>query len=85
MLITQLLDIPLAYVCAIIFGILSSIILNTQLNENFDFNFGLFTIIISFAAIFATDKASQRSTLLKSGIIVSLIGSLVVFMLAILG
>lgn len=85
MLITLLLDIPLAYVCAIIFGILSSIILNTQLNENFDFNFGLFTIIISFAAIFATDKASQRSTLLKSGIIVSLIGSLVVFMLAILG
>ncbi|SDX07493.1 HD family phosphohydrolase [Paenibacillus sp. PDC88] len=85
MLITLLLDIPLAYMCAIIFGILSSIILNTQLNENFDFNFGLFTIIISFAAIFATDKASQRSTLLKSGIIVSLIGSLVVFMLAILG
>lgn len=85
MLITLLLDIPLAYVCAIIFGILSSIILNTQLNENFDFNFGLFTIIISFAAIFATDKASQRSTLLKSGIIVSLIGSLVVFMLSILG
>ncbi|GAK39642.1 HDIG domain-containing protein [Paenibacillus urinalis] len=85
MLITLLLDIPLAYVCAIIFGILSSIILNTQLNENFDFNFGMFTIIISFAAIFATDKASQRSTLLKSGIIVSLIGSLVVFMLAILG
>ncbi|WP_211745485.1 HDIG domain-containing metalloprotein [Paenibacillus sp. Marseille-Q4541] len=85
MLITLLLDIPLAYISAIIFGILGSIILNTQQNENFDFNFGLFTVIVSFVAIFATDKASQRSTLLKSGIMVSLIGSLVVFMLSILG
>ncbi|MGG6309875.1 HD family phosphohydrolase [Paenibacillus macerans] len=79
MLITLLLDLPLAYICSILFSILASIILNTRQGEMFDFQFGFFAFVISFASIFAIHRASQRSTLLKAGIMICLFGSLSIF------
>ncbi|KWX89186.1 metal-dependent phosphohydrolase, partial [Paenibacillus riograndensis] len=84
MLITMLLDMSLAYFCSILFSILASIMLNVQQNTIFDFTFGFFALIVSYVAIFATHRAGQRSTLLKGGIMVSLIGSVTVFMLNVL-
>ncbi|MCL6605733.1 MAG: HDIG domain-containing protein [Paenibacillus sp.] len=84
MLVAMLLDITLAYFCSILFAILASIILNVQQNTIFDFTFGFFVLIVSYVAIFATHRAGQRSTLLKGGIMVSLFGTLTVFMLSLL-
>jgi cyclic-di-AMP phosphodiesterase PgpH len=85
MLVSMLLDMTLAYFCSILFAILSSIILNVQQNTVFDFTFGFFALVVSYVAIFATHRAGQRSTLLKGGIMVSLFGSLTVFILMLLG
>ncbi|MGZ7442455.1 HD family phosphohydrolase [Paenibacillus sp. TH7-28] len=85
MLITLLLEVPLAYICSILFGVLASIILNVHQGEIFDFKFGFFALVISFASIFAIHRASQRSTLLKAGIMICLFGSFAVFSLTLLG
>lgn len=85
MLVAMLLDMTLAYFCSILFAILASIILNFQQNSVFDFTFGFFALVVSYVAIFATHRAGQRSTLLKGGIMVSLFGSVTVFMLTLLG
>lgn len=84
MLITLLIDIPLAYISSIVLGILASIILNSHQGQIFDFYFGFFAVIISFVSIFSIHRASQRSTILKAGIMVCLFGSLSVFTLVLL-
>lgn len=76
--VTLLLDVPLAYFSTIIFSILASVILNVDKAEMFDFRFGFFAAVTSCAAIFAIHRASQRSTLLKGGMMVSLFGLLTV-------
>jgi putative nucleotidyltransferase with HDIG domain len=76
MLITLLLDMHLAMISSILFAIMGSIILNTSQNQLFDFQFGFVMIVVSFAAMFSIHRASQRSTILKAGIMVSLFGSL---------
>ncbi len=76
MLITLLLDMHLAMISSILFAIMGSIILNTGQNQLFDFQFGFVMIVVSFAAMFSIHRASQRSTILKAGIMVSLFGSL---------
>ncbi|OAB33952.1 HD family phosphohydrolase [Paenibacillus glacialis] len=83
-LVSLLMDVSLAFFCAMIFSILSSVILNVNQGQIFDFHFGFFTMIVSYVAISAIHKASQRSTLLKGGIMVSLFGSIAVFMLILL-
>ncbi|MDT3426557.1 putative nucleotidyltransferase with HDIG domain [Paenibacillus forsythiae] len=85
MLVALLLDITLAYFCAILFAVLASVILNVQQNTIFDFNYGFFALVVSYVAVFATHRAGQRTTLLKGGIMVCLFGSLAVFMLNLLG
>ena len=84
MLITLLIDLPLAYMCAVVLSILASIILNTHQGTIFDFHFGFFALVTSYAAIFAIHRASQRSTILKAGIMVCIFGSLTVLMLGML-
>lgn len=76
MLITLLLDMHLAIISSFIFTIIGSIILNTSSSQMFDFKYGFFIIVVSLAAIFSIHRASQRSTILKAGIMVSLFGSL---------
>ncbi|MFD2412194.1 HDIG domain-containing metalloprotein [Paenibacillus rhizoplanae] len=84
MLISMLLDMTLAYFCSILFSVLASILLNVQQNTIFDFTFGFFALIVSYVAIFSTHRAGQRSTLLKGGIMVSLLGCLTVAILTML-
>lgn len=84
MLITLLLDIHLAMISSIIFSIMGSIILNTGQNQIFDFQYGFVIIVVSFAAIFSIHRASQRSTILKAGIMVSLFGTLTVMSILLL-
>ncbi|MBP1999169.1 putative nucleotidyltransferase with HDIG domain [Paenibacillus shirakamiensis] len=84
MLITLLIDIPLAYFSSIVLGIIASIVLNTHQGQVFDFYFGFFAMVISFVSIFAIHRASQRSTILKAGFMVCLFGALSVFTLVLL-
>lgn len=84
MLITLLLDLPLAYICAIILSIIVGIILNTNQGTLFDFNFGFFALVTCHAAIFAIHRASQRSSILRAGIMVCIFGSLTVLMMSML-
>jgi uncharacterized domain HDIG len=81
MLITLLLDVHLALISSVLFAISGSIILNTQTGQIFDFRYGFVIIVVSLAAIFSIHRASQRSTILKAGIMVSLFGSLAVLSL----
>ncbi|REE93042.1 hypothetical protein A8990_102128 [Paenibacillus taihuensis] len=85
MLIVLLLDIQLAVVSSFLFAIMGSVIFNMESGRLFDFNFGFTTAVISFAAIFAIHRASQRSTILKAGIMVSLFGSASVLAILLLG
>lgn len=82
MLITLLLDRSLAFVSALIFSVLSSIILNVHQNQIFDYNFGFFAIVVSLTAIFTIHRVSQRSALFKGAIMCCIFGSLTVFALA---
>ncbi|GAA0854606.1 cyclic-di-AMP phosphodiesterase PgpH [Bifidobacterium pullorum subsp. gallinarum] len=79
-LVTLLLETSLAYFSVIIFSIMASVILNVR-GELFDFQFGLFAAVTSCVAIFSIHRASQRSTMLKGGIMASLFGALIVFIM----
>ncbi|WP_336787011.1 HD family phosphohydrolase [Paenibacillus sp. MMO-177] len=81
MLITLLLDVHLALISSVLFALCGSIILNTQTSQIFDYQYGFVIIVVSLAAIFSIHRASQRSTILKAGIMVSLFGSLAVLSL----
>ncbi|MBB3109004.1 hypothetical protein FHS18_001056 [Paenibacillus phyllosphaerae] len=85
MLIAILLDAQLAIMSTFLFAIAASVIFNNQSNTIFDFNFGLVTAVVSFAAIFAIHRAGQRSTILKAGIMASLFGSATVLSIMMLG
>ncbi|BBH21277.1 cyclic-di-AMP phosphodiesterase PgpH [Paenibacillus baekrokdamisoli] len=85
MLIVLLLDVQLAVVSTFLFAITGSIIFNVDSNRIFDFNYGFLTSVVSFAAIFAIHRASQRSTILKAGIMVSLFGMISVLAIMLLG
>lgn len=82
-LVTLLLETSLAYFSVIIFSIMASVILNVQ-GELFDFKFGLFAAVTSCVAILSIHRASQRSTMLKGGIMASLFGALIVFIMLLL-
>ncbi|WP_424766228.1 HD family phosphohydrolase [Paenibacillus sp. sgz302251] len=84
MLITLLLDMHLAMISSILFSIIGSIILNTGQLQLFDYKYGFVIIVVSFAAMFSIHRASQRSTILKAGIMVSLFGSLAVITILLL-
>ncbi|ALS27301.1 7TM receptor with intracellular metal dependent phosphohydrolase [Paenibacillus sp. 32O-W] len=85
MLITLLLDIHLAFVSSILFAIIGSVIFSLRQDQLFDFHYGFFIVVVSFSAIFAIHRASQRSTILKAGIIASLFGVISVIVLQLLG
>lgn len=72
MLIALLLDTRLALFTSILTSVLASIILNNQSDSIFDFRYGLVTLVMCITAVLSLHKASQRSTILKAGILVSL-------------
>ncbi|MNI26808.1 7TM receptor with intracellular HD hydrolase [compost metagenome] len=75
-LIVILLDAQLAIISSILFSITSSIIFNLEIDQLFDFRYGLVTLVICFASIFTIQRASQRSTILKAGIMIALFSML---------
>jgi len=78
MLIVILLDVPLGYVASVLFAILASILFDMEHTQPFDFRYGFVTLVVCFASIFATQKASQRSSILKAGAVVSFFGVIAV-------
>lgn len=83
-LIAILLQTQLAYIASLLFGIASSIIFNTGSDQLFDLRYGLVAFFACFAAVFALGQASQRSTILKAGIMSALAGSAAIVALALL-
>jgi len=81
MLITLLLDMHLGLVSALLFTMFSSIILNVGQQSVFDFRYGFIAAVVSFTAVLAIHRASQRSSILKAGIMISLFGSVAVLAL----
>jgi cyclic-di-AMP phosphodiesterase PgpH len=81
MLVTLLLDVNLGLLSSFLFSMLASIILNVEQVHIFDFHYGFVAAVVSFTAVLAIHKASQRSSILKAGIMVSLFGSVAVLAL----
>ncbi len=81
MLVTLLLDMHLGLVSSLLFTLLASVILNVEQKFMFDFHYGFVAAVVSFTAVLAIHKASQRSSILKAGIMVSLFGSVAVLAL----
>jgi putative nucleotidyltransferase with HDIG domain len=81
MMVTLLLDMHLGLVSSLLFTLLGSIILNVEQEHIFDFHYGFVAAVVSFTAVLAIHRASQRSSILKAGIMVSLFGSVAVLAL----
>jgi len=81
MLVTLLLDLHLGLVSSFLFTLIASLILNVEQEHIFDFHYGFVAAVVSFTAVLAIHKASQRSSILKAGIMVSLFGSVAVLAL----
>ncbi|MFD2612749.1 HD family phosphohydrolase [Paenibacillus gansuensis] len=75
MLITLLLDVPLAFLSSVLFSTGAAIIFNQTGDTLFDYRYGFVALMVCFSAIFALHRASQRSTILKAGVMVCLVGS----------
>ncbi len=81
MMVTLLLDMHLGLVSSFLFTLLASIILNVEQKHIFDFHYGFVAAVVGFTAVLAIHRASQRSSILKAGIMVSLFGSVAVLAL----
>jgi putative nucleotidyltransferase with HDIG domain len=75
-LITILLDARIAFLSSLIFSIVASIILNVNDELLFDYRYGFVAAVVCLVSIFAIHKASQRSTILRAGIMISTFASL---------
>lgn len=85
MLITILLDSRLAFISSVIFSMLASVMFKSPLSSSlFDFRFGFVAAVVCFVSVFVIHKASQRATILKSGLAVSLFAGLSVAALILL-
>ena len=84
MLISILLSPSLAFMAAVHFALLSSIIYNMDSEMLFDPRFGFVTLVAGFAAIMSIQRANMRSSILKAGIMVSLFGTVAVVSLIML-
>ncbi|MEX2414703.1 MAG: HDIG domain-containing metalloprotein [Paenibacillaceae bacterium] len=69
-LITILLDAQIAFISSMIFSILASIILNVRNDLIFDYRYGFVAAVVCMVSIFAIHKVSQRSTILRAGILI---------------
>ncbi|WP_081756621.1 HD family phosphohydrolase [Gorillibacterium massiliense] len=67
-----LLDTPLAVALTILFAIVSSAVFNAEPDRLFDFRFGFAALASGYAAIFSLHRVSQRFSVLKAGLAVSL-------------
>ncbi|CAN7491414.1 HD family phosphohydrolase [Paenibacillus sp. LjRoot56] len=77
-LIAILLDAPLAFISSVLFSIIASIIFNTEHDALFDFRFGLVSLVICFSGVFTIQRASQRATILKAGLMIAFFSMLTI-------
>lgn len=84
MLIAILIGMPLAFFSATLFALLSSIIYNTAGEEMFDFRYGLLALVVCITSVFAIQRANQRASILRSGVMVSLSGVIAILALTFL-
>ena len=77
-LITILLDAQMAFISSVLFALMASIIFNTEHVLLFDFRYGLVSLVIGFSAIFTIQRASQRATILKAGLMISFFSMLTI-------
>ncbi len=71
-LIAILLDEQQAFISSILFGIFASIVFNQSNNQLFDFQYGFVAVVTGFVSIFAIHRATQRSAILRAGLLISL-------------
>ncbi len=77
-LIAILLDAPLAFISSVLFSLMASIIFNTEHVLLFDYRFGLVSLVICFSAVFTIQRASQRATILKAGLMIAFFSMLTI-------
>jgi putative nucleotidyltransferase with HDIG domain len=77
-LIAILLDAPLAFIASVLFSLMVSIIFNTEHVLLFDYRFGLVSLAICFSAVFTIQRASQRATILKAGLMIAFFSMLTI-------
>ncbi len=70
-LIAILLDARLALISAVLFAVLSSLMLNDDYTQVFDFQYGFYTLIVCAIAVFSTQRASKRSSMFRVGLLIS--------------
>lgn len=78
MLIAILIGMPLALVSSTLFALLSSVIYNVKGETLFDFRYGLLALVVCMTSVYAIQRANQRLSILKSGILVSLSGAITI-------
>lgn len=66
-----------AYVSAFILGILASALFNENSGSLFDFQIGFYLFALSTAAIYTADQLTKRAAIVKTGLLMGLIGSVV--------
>ena len=77
MLVAILIDTRLAFMSSILYSVIASVLFKSPLDTSlFDFRYGLVSAVVCFVSIFSINKASQRSTILRSGLMVSLFAGL---------
>lgn len=77
-LIAILLDAPLAFIASVLFSLMASIIFNTEHVLLFDYRFGLVSLVICYSAVFTIQRASQRATILKAGLMIAFFSMLTI-------
>lgn len=84
MLIALLMNVRMAFLVGVLTSVVSSIVFNSQTDFLFDFRYGFVALVMNFTAVHALHKASQRSAILRAGILVSLFGLLSMLVLFLL-
>ncbi|WP_438446231.1 HD family phosphohydrolase [Gorillibacterium sp. sgz5001074] len=84
MMIALLMNTRLAFLTGVLTSVVSSIIFNNQTDMLFDFRYGFVAMVMNFTAVHSLHRASQRSSILRAGIMVSLFGLLSMLVLFLL-
>jgi len=69
MLVMILLDAQLAWISTLLFAVFASMIFNTNEGQIFDFRYGFVALVACIASLFFINRASQRMTILRAGLI----------------
>jgi len=82
MLIALLLDDQLAIISTVLFSTMASILFHAEQDALFDFHYGFVSLVVGFMAIFMIRRVSQRASVLRAGMAISIVSALAVMLLA---